>query len=365
MEAKLSFSPKLFEAANAVAKKVLALRRGERALIITNPIKDVMEISQALYKAFAERGALPTLIIQPVKSSFDYMNAEVRSALASEPQVVCSISFERLGKDPVCLKNPLTASDGKTYDSLFEFLLAEKKIRAVWTPGITKRIFAETVPINYGRLRRRCALIKERLTGASEVKVQTSKGMDFSFSVKGREPKVDDGNFAEPGRGGNLPAGEIFVSPAVGSSEGTIVIDGSISMEKTTLVKTPIKIEVKDGYAAKILGGPEAKTLSRLIQKAAKLPFRLAEEGILSDVNASEYSKNARHVGEFGIGLNDKAKVRGNVLEDEKALGTVHVALGSNYDEDAKALIHYDGVIKKPTVWIDGELLIEEGKLRV
>lgn len=365
MEPWLRFSPKLLEAANTVAKEVLRLRKGERALIITNPIKDVLEISQALYKAFAERGALPALIVQPVKSSFDYMSAEVRSALASEPQVVCSISFERLGKDPTCLKNPLTASDGKAYDNIFEFLLAEKKIRAVWTPGITKRIFTETVPINYGRLRRRCALVKKRLTGASEVKVQTSKGTDFSFSVKGREPRVDDGNFAELGRGGNLPAGEIFVSPVVGSSEGTIVVDGSISMEKTVLVKTPMKIEVKDGYAAKILGGAEAKTLRRLIQKAAKQPFRLVKEGVLSDATASEYSKNARHVGEFGIGLNDKAKVKGNVLEDEKALGTVHVALGSNYDEDAKALIHYDGVIKKPTVWIDGDLLIEEGKLKV
>lgn len=38
------------------------------------------------------------------------------------------------------------------------------------------------------------------------------------------------------------------------------------------------------------------------------------------------------------------------MLEDEKVLGTIHFAIGSNYDEDAPALIHLDGLVKLPTV---------------
>jgi leucyl aminopeptidase (aminopeptidase T) len=359
------FSKKLFEAAKIVSKKVLKVKKDERTLIITNLKKDCLEISQALYEAFNKAGAYSTLMIQPVKSSFDYMNLEVREAIASTPQVICSISHERLGKDSICLKEPLLASDGKKYDSIFNFLLAEKKVRAVWSPGITKRIFIEAVPINYDKLKRKCHAIKEFINKASEVKIQTLKGTDFSFSIKGRNVKVDDGDFSEPGKGGNLPAGEIFISPVVGSSKGVLIIDGSISMEKTFLLKSPIKIEVENGYVKKISGGLEAENLKRLIKKASIQPFKLAEKGVLTKDKALEYSRNAKHIGEFGLGLNDKAKIVGNVLEDEKVLGTIHIAIGSNYDEDAQALIHYDCVIKKPSVFIDGKLLMKNGELMI
>ncbi|MBS7657587.1 MAG: hypothetical protein QXL69_01720 [Candidatus Bathyarchaeia archaeon] len=356
-------SKRLFETAKIVSKRILKIKKDERTIIVTNPKKDCLEISQALYTAFNEAGANSTLIIQPVKSSFDYMNIEVREAIASIPHVICSISHERLGKDPICLKEPLLASDGKKYDNIFNFLLAEKKIRAVWSPGITKRIFIEAVPINYNRLKQRCFMIKKFMNGASEVKIQTLNGTNFFFNINGREVKIDDGDFSELGKGGNLPAGEIYISPVVGSSEGIIVVDGSISMEKTFLLKSPIKIEVKNGYVKKVSGGLEAEILKRLIKKAVIQPFKLVEKGVLSKDKALEYSKNAKHIGEFGLGLNDKAKIVGNVLEDEKVLGTIHIAIGSNYDEDAQALIHYDCVIKKPSVFIDGEPLMKNGKL--
>ncbi|MBS7655497.1 hypothetical protein KEJ50_03245 [Candidatus Bathyarchaeota archaeon] len=361
----LNPSEKLVKAAKVVLKEVLNVKKGERALIIANPKKDSLEISQALYQAFIESDALPTLMLQPVKSSFDYMNLEVRAAIASAPQIVCSISHERLGKDPVYLKEPQLASDGKKYDNIFEFLLAEKKIRGFWSPGITKKIFTETVLINYEKLKQRCSLTKDFLSGASEVKIQTLKGTNFIFSIEGRSVKVDDGDFSEFGKGGNLPAGEIFVSPVVGSSKGVLIIDGSISMEKTVLLKSPVKIEVENGYIKKISGGSEAETLKRLIKKASVQPYKLAENGILSKDKALEYSRNAMHIGEFGLGLNDKAKIVGNVLEDEKVLGTIHIAIGSNYDEDAQALIHYDCVIKKPSVFIDGKPLMKNGELMV
>jgi leucyl aminopeptidase (aminopeptidase T) len=76
----------------------------------------------------------------------------------------------------------------------------------------------------------------------------------------------------------------------------------------------------------------------------------MLEKGELTEEKAREYARNARNIGEFGIGLNPKARIVGNVLEDEKVLGTVHFALGSNYDQDALALIHSDGIIKNPTV---------------
>jgi leucyl aminopeptidase (aminopeptidase T) len=62
------------------------------------------------------------------------------------------------------------------------------------------------------------------------------------------------------------------------------------------------------------------------------------------------YARNARNLGELGIGLNPSAGIVGNVINDEKAYGTCHIALGHNYDEDAPALIHLDGLIRNPTL---------------
>jgi hypothetical protein len=56
-------------------------------------------------------------------------------------------------------------------------------------------------------------------------------GTDLIIGLKGREAKSDDGDFTEKGRGGNLPCGEVFISPELGTSKGVIGFDGSISLE--------------------------------------------------------------------------------------------------------------------------------------
>jgi leucyl aminopeptidase (aminopeptidase T) len=77
----------------------------------------------------------------------------------------------------------------------------------------------------------------------------------------------------------------------------------------------------------------------------------------------SNLGVEARMLGEFGIGTNPGARVSGVVLEDEKAFGTVHFALGSNFDFGGtiKAPVHIDLVVLKPTVYVDGRVIIERG----
>ena len=85
---------------------------------------------------------------------------------------------------------------------------------------------------------------------------------------------------------------------------------------------------------------------------------------------ATREARNAKSLGELGIGLNPAATVVGNMLEDEKAFRTCHFAIGANYDEDAPALIHLDGLVSRPTIVAvapDGRetVIEEEGELRV
>jgi leucyl aminopeptidase (aminopeptidase T) len=348
----------LMKAAEVAVKEVLAVKEGEHVVIITNPEKDVFEIAQAMYAANLNAKALPVLLVQEKKTPFDYAEPPVIDAIKTEPEVVISISADRMGKDKEMLANPAKGKGGETYTHAFNYLLYEaKKIRAVWSPKITFDMFKRTVPIDYDELRKRCARIANQLLNKKEVHVKTALGTDVAIGIKGREPKVDDGDFRAQGKGGNLPAGEVYISPQLGASHGTIVFDGSITLDETIVIKTPVRIEIEKGFVTKIDGGKEAKMLTDYLDKAEKKPFEMVKKSELDEQKAKEYSKNARHLGELGIGTNPNAKIVGNVLEDEKVLDTVHFAIGSNYDHDAEALIHSDGIVKKLTITVDGKPL--------
>ena len=357
-------SEELAKAADVAVREVLAVKTGEYVLIVTNPIRGVYQISQAVYASCLRAEASPTLMAQPKKTSFDFAEPTVINAIKSEPNVVISISAERLGKDKEALAKPYTGTDGKPYNHIFDQLLhGVKKIRAFWSPTITTDMFVRTVPIDYPALRQTSAKVEASLKNSREIHVETTLGTKATVGVRGRKPMADDGDFRTPGKGGNLPAGEIFISPQLGSSNGTIVFDGSITLDKTLVIKEPVKITLEKGFVTKIEGGKEAKQLEDYLRKAEEKPSDMAKKGDFTDEKAKEYSKNARNLGELGIGLNPKAKIVGNVLEDEKVLGTVHFALGSNYDQDALALIHSDGIVKNPTVTIDEKTIMKRGKM--
>ena len=348
----------LMKAASVALKQVLAVQKDEHVLIVTNPEREVYRIAQALYSAGISLGASPTLLVQQRKTSFDNAEPSIINAIKTEPEVVISISAERMGKDKAALTTPYKGRDGAPYSHIFDYLLYDaKKIRAFWSPKVTAEMFTRTVPIDYAALRRRCARIANMLQGKKEVHVKTDLGTDVTIGIQGRRSKLDDGNFSSPGRGGNLPAGEVYISPQLGVSHGTIVFDGSITLDETIVIKYPIKVEIEKGFVTEIGGRTEAKKLVDYLNKAEKRPFEMMKKGDLDKKRAEEFSRNARHIGELGIGTNPNAKIVGNVLEDEKVLGTVHFAIGSNYDNDAQALIHSDGIVKKPTISIDGETL--------
>ena len=116
------------------------------------------------------------------------------------------------------------------------------------------------------------------------------------------------------------------------------------------LIRTPIVCTVRDGYITAISGEEEASALLSTVSLAERNAMDYEESGKLPAGSGAVYAKNARNIGELGIGLNPAAAVSGNMLEDEKAFRTCHFAVGHNYDEDAPALIHLDGLVKRPTI---------------
>ena len=373
--------------AQVVVQDVVKVKKGERVLIIANPATS--EIAQDLYSASCESGALATLMFQPDKTSFDNANPEVLAAIATEPEVCFSISNIKLGKDPGATANPYTTEDGQKYTHIFDYLMDGKKcMRGAWTPGITVDMMNRTAAIDYKELQTRCAALTDIFKNAVSVRVTAPAGTDLIVPINGRKLLPDDGDFSKPGAGGNIPAGEAFISPVVGGStlkaedgsaleqqsdgcQGTIVYDGSMTFsDGDSILETPITCKVEKGYVTDITGGAEARRLLKTILEAELRPFVLEKEGKLPQGQAAIYKKNARNIGELGIGLNPAANITGNMLEDEKAFHTCHFAIGENYDNDAPSLIHLDGVVREPTITLtygDGSsrTILQDGALQI
>ncbi len=373
--------------AQVVVQDVVKVKKGERVLIIANPA--TTEIAQDLYSASSETGALPTLIFQPDKTSFDNANPEVLAAIATEPEVCFSISNIKLGKDPAATAKPYITEDGQKFTHIFDYLMDGKKcMRGAWTPGITPDMMKRTAAIDYKELQTRCVTLTEIFKGAVSVRVTAPAGTDLIIPVNGRSLLSDDGDFSKPGSGGNIPAGEVFISPVVGGSqlkaadgsaleqqsdgcEGIIVYDGSMTFsDGDSILETPITCKVEKGYVTDITGGAEARRLLKTIVEAELRPFVLEKEEKLPQGQAAIYKKNARNIGELGIGLNPAANITGNMLEDEKAFHTCHFAIGENYDNDAPSLIHLDGVVREPTITLtygDGSsrTILQDGVLQI
>lgn len=350
-EAAFGVDPELAAAARVAVSSALRIQPGEKILIVANPCRDSIEISRALFDAALISEGRPSLLVQPVKDQLDYAEEALIAAFESHPDVVMSISAQKMGKDKSGLETPYEW-DEVSYDHIFHYqLYGAKTLRAFWSPRITRESFLRTVPIDYTELRGRCRRIKEVLDKAERIRVTNPKGTDITLGARGRYAFSDDGDFSLPGQGGNLPAGEVFLSPELGTADGLIVFDGSIScVSGDLLLAEPVRAVVKDGFVTEVEGDAGATEVRRSLEDGADSARRMAQEGRISPEKGEQYARNARNLGELGIGLNPQARISGNMLEDEKVLRTCHFAIGSNYDEDAPALVHFDGLVTEPTI---------------
>lgn len=219
----------------------------------------------------------------------------------------------------------------------------QRGVRAASMPNVTEDMLVRTMSANYDEVRRRSRIVAELLTKGVRVRITSGRGTDLSLSIEGRAGIPDDGNFKAPGSFGNLPAGEGFVAPVEGSANGRIVFDGS--MWPIGLLKEPLEVDVVRGYAESFTG-------------AAAQAFREIVE---------PYGRDAVAVAELGIGTNDAATLTGQVLEDEKILGTIHLAFGDNHSFGGSIRVpsHQDGVVMSPTVTIDREVVLQAGRLLI
>lgn len=215
-------------------------------------------------------------------------------------------------------------------------------VRVATMPGIKIETMVRCLNADADRVIELTKKIAEALRKTSEIRVVTEKGTDITMPMRERQILESTGVLRNKGESGNLPSGEVYLAPWEDKSNGKIVIDGS--MAGIGMLETPIIVEVINGYAEKIEGGKEAVKLTELLDKAGW---------------------EARAVAEFGIGTNYKAELIGEILEDEKVYGTIHIAFGNNKSMGGNISVgsHLDGLIKNPDIFFDGQLIMQKGTL--
>ncbi len=213
--------------------------------------------------------------------------------------------------------------------------------RIVSMPNVTEEILTRTMTSDYKEMMRRSRRIADILTIGHSVTIQTDAGTDLSFSIIRKKGKTDTGMIHEKGLFSNLPAGEACIGPVEGSANGKLVVD--LSFARVGLLENPVKFTIRDGYVQRIAGNSEAESIRHLLRP---------------------YGTPGRLIAELGIGTNPHAKVTGCTLEDEKSIGTAHIALGNNLSFEGKNDVkcHFDGVFKDPTIWIDNKLILKKGE---
>ncbi len=208
-------------------------------------------------------------------------------------------------------------------------------------PGITPGIITRSLAIDYSYMRHLSLKLAELLSAAKKAKLTSALGTDLELSLEGRAGLADTGDLSQPGAFGNLPAGEAYIAPLEGKSRGVFYCDASVG--GFGRVTEPLRCLVKDGFLSAVEGGKVAGALREKLREVGRL---------------------AENIAELGIGTNPHTPLSGNPLEDEKVFGTVHLGIGNNKNMGGtiETPFHIDFVLKRPTLHLDGQPILQEGK---
>ena len=313
----------LKKAADVIVTKCLKIKEDERVLILTDSKR--IGIGDVLLDSSTELAKYSKLL-----------EKEIGDHDGEEPSK--EIAKEMLNYNVIIAPTTYSISHTKARRDA-----SKRGIRIATMPSITNDIMNRCIDIDYKNMTRLINLVQGVISNGSKMRITTALGTDLSFTIKYREIFRDDGILINKGDFGNLPAGEVHFSPLEGSADGIYIVDGS----QAGLGKVSrLKFTVEKGFV-KNIEGKDCYRLTKLLN--------------------SVKDKNAYGIAECGIGMNEKAIITGNILEDEKVKGTCHIALGNNksYGGKFNVPIHLDGIIRNPSIFVDNKEIIREGKFKL
>jgi leucyl aminopeptidase (aminopeptidase T) len=308
----------LERAVATVIDQCLGIREAEEVVVVVDDA--TRAIGDALRDAAAQRGAEAVLtVMDPRPRDGAEPPAAVAGALREADVFIAptsrSLSHTRARK-----------------------AASEAGARGATLPGVTEDMLARLMACDFPALAERSRRIAELLTAADEAHVSCPLGSDMTFDLRDRTAIADDGDLTAAGAFGNLPCGEGFISPLGGT--GTFY---ARSLASIGLAAEPVELHVRDGRLAQASG--------EWGERWAALLDAAGEQG--------------RNLAELGVGTNERATLTGNILEDEKMLGTVHVAFGASAGIGGTVAVpvHLDCLVEDATLDVGTTRVLDAGRL--
>jgi leucyl aminopeptidase (aminopeptidase T) len=209
--------------------------------------------------------------------------------------------------------------------------------RGATMPGVTEDMLARVMAVDFDTMAARSKAVAALLDSGTRARVTCPRGTDLELALDGRPGISDDGELSGRGAFGNLPCGEGFIAPTYG--EGTVVAS---SLAPLGISVDPARLTVAEGRIVAGNGGLGPRFIELLLA----------------------HGELGTNLAELGVGTNDRARLTGNVLEDEKILGTVHVAFGASaaFGGTVSVPIHLDVVVVDASLEVDGRQVLDRGR---
>lgn len=308
---------KLDRAAERAVFRALRLKPGESFLLVTD--KQKLEIAEAIAAQARKAGAetttyLMTETLRPIDAP-----TKLFQALAERAKAILYMLDARIAEKPF---------------RGYMVRMGTEHSRICMMPGITRDMMERLVNIDFSAMDAFTKRVIRMVRDAERIEIENAAGTKIAFSVEGRPWHNDNGDIGRKGKHGNLPAGECYTAPVEDTFTGRLVI---------SLIDDKLGRGVMDFERGKLVGW-KGRGIEAIVANIAGDPTGLI-------------------IGEFGIGTNAGARICPNMLEAEKAFGTVHFAIGDSYGIGTNSSKHhYDGLVDKATIRVNGREIARNGK---
>lgn len=321
----------MLTSARSVIRTCLQIRPFEPVLIVTDP--ESSAIGRALYEAAAEVTDRTLMMMMPTSHKKGSEPPDYVAELMRKQDVVI-----------LATKSSLTHTKARINAS------RTGRTRIISMPGINENMFSiGGMTADYNALQKEISGLTSVFRRKRDVRVTSPGGTDIRFSIGAKWRTDDNGICNRPGQVMNLPSGRVFVFPKEDTMNGTIVIDGSW---EGNLIQEPIIMEVENGIVTNISESEVSEKINSIFAEVSK-PLNKSKAALV------------KTVAEFGFGMNSRAKVVGNLLEDQVVRGAAHFVLGDNsaYGGKNNIGLQMRGVILKPTIELQDIDLVKDGKI--
>ncbi len=315
----------MYRGAQRILNVCAGLKPGEKVLILTDFLKE--SIARVLASAAMAMGAEPVIMVMPP-----------REVDGQEPPETVAMAFKKAD----LILTPVAKS--VTHTNAVKEAIAGGSRGIMLSAFVPEQLISGGVYADFEAQRPLCEKVAKLLEEARMAKLTTPAGTNLIMDLCNRKGNAHPGIARKPGQITTVPNIEASTSPVEGKTEGILVGDGSIPYYDIGVLKEPVYMTVKEGRVVDIKGGAQAETISGMM--------------------AAQDDPNVYNIAQLAFGLNPKCLMSGVMLDDEGVYGTAHIGIGTStlLGGKIKTKMHFDILMWKPTLELDGRVVLKDGE---